>query len=137
MNNQAKAELNVKKVEQWIADRDAAQDFNEYERGGKINRGAICAELDFARSVVNQNPRVKELLAQAESRWYEPTAQDTKALQAASERAEKRVARTSGEIAALQDELAKTKAENALLRRLLEKYQAMADIIAESGALRL
>ena len=137
LSGQQKAQENVELVIRWIAERDLQNDFHEYERQGKINRGALCEELDFARSVVNQNPAVKALIAEAEARWYEAKADDVKSLKSASERSEKRVAQTVSDNSKLLDELAKLKAENHLLRTKLEKFEAMEEIIASTGLVRL
>lgn len=137
LSGKQKAEANVKAVEKWIADRDEANDFNEYERQGKINRGALCSELDIARSVTNQNPAVKQLIAEAEKRWYDRPAEDIKSLKAASERYEKRVAVASSEISKLTDEIAKLKAENSELKRQLERYAAMDEVIKSTGLAHL
>ncbi len=39
----------TERVDQWIAVRDRCSDYLEYERSGEVNRGALCAELDFSR----------------------------------------------------------------------------------------
>jgi hypothetical protein len=132
-----KAQANNEAVRQWVAARDAAGDYIEYERQGKVNRGALCEELDFARSVVNQNPAVKAILADAEARWYGVREEDTKSLKAATVRSEVRVAKTASDNSRLLDELAKLKAENTLLKRQLEKYAAMDEIIKTTGLVRL
>lgn len=132
-SGQQKAQENVQRLTQWIAERDQQGDFNEYERQGKINRQALCSELDFSRSVVTQNPRVKKLLGEAESRWFNHKQQDSKAHEAARERSEKRVAEVNADVSRLQDEIARLKAENAALRRTLEKYAAMDEIIQSTG----
>ena len=61
MNGQPIAQENVAKAQRWISERDIASDYVDYERQGKINSSSICAKLDFARSVINQNPTVKVL----------------------------------------------------------------------------
>lgn len=137
LSGKQKAEANVKALEKWIADRDRANDFNEYERQGKINRGALCAELDIARSVTNQNPLFKQLIAEAENRWYDRRTEDIKSLKALSERHEKRVALASSEINKLYDHIAKLKAENSMLKRQLERYAAMDEVIKSTGIAHL
>ncbi|MEI8353955.1 MAG: hypothetical protein WCG22_05545 [Lentisphaerota bacterium] len=123
----------AQRVVQWIAERDRRGDHAEYERDGRINRGALCAELDFGRSVLTQNPAVKAALAEAEARWFERRQVDIEAHEAARERAEKRVAERSADVSKLEDELARLKAENALLRRQLERYEAMDEVIRQTG----
>jgi uncharacterized protein YdcH (DUF465 family) len=48
-----------------------------------------------------------------------------------------RVAKTASDNSRLLDELAKLKAENTLLKRQLEKYAAMDEIIKTTGLVRL
>lgn len=132
-NGQETGQQYAQRVQQWIAERDAVGDYVEYERAGKINRAALCAELDFGRSVVTQNPIVRECLAEAEGRWFGNKEQDSKAHAAARERSEKRVAQTNADISKLQDEVAKLKAQNSILRRQLEKYEAMDAVIRSTG----
>ena len=43
------------------------EDARSIVRGGQLNRGEICRSLNCARSVLHQNPRVKESLAQLEA----------------------------------------------------------------------
>lgn len=123
----------AERVNQWIAERDLCGEYLEYERGGKINRGALCAELDFSRSVINQNPAVKAALASAEQRWFGGSQEDTQAHEAARERSEKRAAQRASDVNRLEDEVAKLKAENALLRKQLERYAAMDAVIQQTG----
>ena len=123
----------AERVDRWIAERDLCGDYLEYERGGKINRGALCAELDFSRSVINQNPAVRAALASAEQRWFGGSQEDTQAHEAARERSEKRAAQRASDVSRLEDEDAKLKAENALLRKQLERYAAIDAVIQQTG----
>lgn len=132
-SGQQKAQEYAQRVGAWIAHREAANDFLEYERNGKINRQALCAELDFGRSVVSQNPAVRAELEDAEQRWYGAKQNDVKAHQAAVERSERRVAKSNNDVNKLLDQIAKLSAENALLRRQLSKYEVMSEILAETG----
>lgn len=130
---QQKAKDYAQRISQWIAAREAANDFLEYERNGKINRQALCAELDFGRSVVSQNPAVRSALEEAEQRWFGVKINDIKATQAAVERSERRVAKSNNDVNKLLDQIAKLSAENALLRKQLQKYEVMSEILAETG----
>ena len=121
------------RVQAWVAERDAAHDYLEYERGGKVNRAELCAELDFGRSVVSQNPTVRECLREAESRWYGPRETSSRAHDAARERAESKSNRSLHELSKTLDDVAKLKAENALLRKRLKKYEALEEILIETG----
>lgn len=134
MNNQQIGEVYAQKVEKWIKDRNDSQDFMEYRNGKKINRSALIAELDFSRSVVNQNKEVKRLLSEAEKEWYgSQEDEDTAAHQAARERSEKKASQRNTEISKLEDEIAKLKAENAALRKQLYRFEAMEEVIQKTG----
>lgn len=132
-NGQQKAQQYADRVQKWIAERDAHGDYPEYERSNKVNRAALCDELDFSRSVVNQNPAVKAALAEAEKRWYGEKELDTKAHEAARERSEKRANQRSADVSKLEDVIAKLKAENSTLRKQLERYSAMDEVIQKTG----
>lgn len=126
--------LYADRVRQWIAERDGLQDFMEYERGGKVNRAALCTELDFGRSVVSQNPAVRQALGAAEQRWYGPGL-SARASDAARERAERQSTRVQRELGNAREQIAKLKAENVLLRERLGKYEALEEILVETGRL--
>ncbi|WP_415912786.1 hypothetical protein [Neptuniibacter sp. QD37_11] len=132
-NGKEQGQENALLVQQWITERDAIGDYVEYERNGKVNRAALCSELGFGRSVVTQNPAVKQLLIEAETRWYGTEDQDTKAHDAARNRSEQRVAQTNRTINKLEDKLAEALAENSVLRERLERYEAMDAIIQSTG----
>ena len=122
------------RLKDWIAQRDAQQDYLEYERAGKINRTILCQELDFGRSVLTQNPAAKACLLEAERRWFgNPQPKDTQAHDAARERAETRSTRTNRQLNIALDENAKLRAENALLRRRLKKYETLQEVLLETG----
>lgn len=133
-SGQQKGQDYAQRVVDWITQRDIADDFVEYQRNGKINRQALCAELDFGRSVVSQNPAVRSALEEAEQRWFGVKHRnDIKAQQAAVERSERRVAKSNNDVNKLLDQIAKLSAENALLRKQLQKYEVMSEILAETG----
>lgn len=67
-SGQQLAQENVAKFASWIAEREAADDWNDYIRRGKLNRTTITEECDFALSVFQQNPAVKSDLEALEVR---------------------------------------------------------------------
>ena len=133
--SQERAQQNIAAIEAWIAERDANGDFGEYANGKKVNRKVLASELDCARSVFAQNPTVKALLRDAETRWYGKTPEDSASLEASRDRAEKRSADASSQVSKLTDEVARLKAENYTLRRELERYDAMREVIEKTGLL--
>lgn len=50
---------NLRLLLNWVEQRYAAGDWDDYVRGGKLNKSEIAAECGFARSVFAQNPAIK------------------------------------------------------------------------------
>ena len=121
------------RVDKWIAEREQQKDWAEYERAGKINRAVLCAELDFGRSVITQNPAVRAALKEAEQRWFDLRDETKAGQEAARERSEKAAATVSQAASKLRDEVALLKAENQLLRKRLSKFEVLAEVLAETG----
>ena len=126
----------VELVITWVSEREAQGDYLEYEQKGKINRSALCTELGFARSAFQTNPDLVKAIVDAETRWFGKPIQDPKSLKAAAERSEKRASSINADNSKLAEEIVRLKAENNLLRRQLEKYKAMDEIIQSTGLLR-
>lgn len=129
------AKVYAARVRQWIAERDALGDYGEYERSRRVDRSALCSELDFGRSVVAQNPAVRESLAVAEARWYAREAESPAAQRAARERAEARSGGLQRELDRTRDQVARLAAENSALRRRLARHEALEEILVETGRL--
>ena len=123
----------AERVQAWIAERDTVGDHLEYERGGKVNRTALCAELDFARSVTTQNPAVRASLLEAERRWYGTCQANTGAHDAARDRTERKSVRLRRALNQALDENARLKSEISLLREKLQKYGVLDEMLAETG----
>jgi len=127
-------------VQNWIAERNAMQDFQEYERRGAINKTVLSQELGIGKSAFRQNPRIKAALEEAESRWFpkkektdEEKAKDNKAKEEALDRSESRLSASRSELSKVLDENAKLRAENSDLKRKLERFEEMQSIISETG----
>ena len=132
-NGQQIAKENVAKIETWIAERDTARDWEEYEYQGKINRTVISAELDFAKSVCTQNKQVRSLLNEAEERWFGWKEISKASHDAARERAEKHSTSISSSNSKLTLRVAELEAENRQLRQELRAYREQQALV-ESGA---
>jgi len=129
------AKENVKKVTNWIAERNSLRDWDEYKNDlGKINRTALSVELDFGISVPHQNPAVKRLLQDAEQLWFKKTPkQPAEAAQEASiERSQVKLGKSSTENNKLTVRVAELEAENRQLQKELASFRRMRDMI-ESG----
>ncbi|WP_330926641.1 hypothetical protein [Candidatus Sororendozoicomonas aggregata] len=122
-NGQQIAKENLAKVEAWIAERDAARDWEEYEFNGKVNRTVISAELNFAKSVCTQNKKVRSALNEAEERWFGHKEISKASHEAARERAEKQAATVTYSNNALTMRIAELEAENRQLRKELQAFR--------------
>lgn len=126
-----KAEETVAGLTAWISERDRLNDYEEYRNGHQVNRASLIAEGVLKRSQlsINGNPRLRKLLADAESRWYRDLGQKDyhKESHEAEEefyrrhleelrRLQDAFARTQAELAPLKAEVVSLRAENTQLR---------------------
>jgi hypothetical protein len=140
MNGQESAAIHVAAFEQWI-ERMSDGDYSQIVRSGHLGRSEICRECNFARSVLHQNPRVKQLLAELEGRLRErgvlprvvkadhapaPPLRPTGQLQAIADA--ERLKRLEVENAALRVDLAG-------LRERMRHHEARVQILGETGRL--
>jgi hypothetical protein len=65
MNGQERAEQNFLAFQTWDTAKTDA-DFREMVMQGRLNRGEVSRECAFGRSVLVQNPRIKEALHELE-----------------------------------------------------------------------
>lgn len=142
------AKANLLKFQSWIAEREAANDWNEYLRGDKLNRSEIAAECGFALSVLRQNPAVKGALQDLEARldvfgvaqslgtaprsFHTETNAEDKVI-------ERRVMAAKGQAEArvkmLEEQNAALKAEVAGLRERLRRFEHLDDHLCRTGRL--
>lgn len=140
MNGQEAAVAHVAAFEQFVG-RMSDGDFSQIVRSGQLGRSEICRECNFARSVLHQNPRVKQLLAELEGRLREcgvlpravkqgrtptPPLRPTGQLQAMADA--ERLKRLEAENAALRVDL-------TALRERLRHNEARMQILGETGRL--
>ena len=104
---------------------------------GRLNRGEICRECNFSRSVLTQNPRVKEALRRLEERL-----RDSGVLPRVAELGAALPLRAKGQMQATADaeRLKRLEAENsamrvelAELRQRLKRFEAREALLAETG----
>lgn len=110
---------------------------------GVLSRKEIAIECGFAKSALDQNPRIKAALRELEDSLrvrgvLPPVVEKT------PEDAEKPLMREPGKLRAaladarqhrLETENASLKAENAELKRSLEKYSVLREALAMTGRL--
>jgi hypothetical protein len=99
--------------------------------GIDLNKSVIAKECGFDRQVFRTNPRCAEILSGADDR--DRTANLTRLEQAEADREQK--AKVDGNQMALEEENLRLKAENAALRRDLDRFTRLSAVIAETGRL--
>lgn len=141
------AKDNVLKFQTWVAERDTANDWQDYIRNGKLNRTELARECGFASSVLRQNPAVSKALQALEERLASngtlapkiaaPEGSDEaaatekvidKRIMAAKSRAEARAK-------ALEEQNAALKAEVRDLHDRLKRFEHLDDHLARTGRL--
>ena len=141
------AAVNLQRFNEWIVEREAAADWSDYIRNGKLNRSEIATECGFALSVVRQNPAVKAALETLESRLQlagilQHTKADFKVDRentdiATTQAAEMRIlaAKSVAErrVKSVEEQNAALKAEVNDLKQQLKQYKFLGDHLAATG----
>lgn len=112
------------------------EDFRQIVHRGSINKREIAVECGFARSVLDQNPRVKKALAELEEQLRSRGVLPRKSEK--TESPQRAVSERRGDIDAerlrrLETENALLRAEVAALKKQLAKFDALSQVLAESG----
>jgi hypothetical protein len=137
MNGQERAEENFLAFRVWLATKTDA-DFREMVTQGRLNRGEICRECDFGRSVLLQNPRIKEALNELEeelrARGVLPalTTSEVVPLRA---KGQLQAATDAERLKRLEAENAGLRAELTEVRQRLKRFEALEALLAETGRL--
>lgn len=139
-NGRQISEENVKTFASWLASKSDV-DFRAMASRGALSRKEIAIECGFAKSALNQNPRIKVALMDLESslraRGVLPPLVEKSAAEAAAplmrEPGALRGALDAERIRRLETDNAILKAENAELKRALEKFTVLRDALAQTG----
>jgi hypothetical protein len=136
------AEQNAELFAAWVAGK-TDDDFRAMASRGVLSRKEIATECGFAKSALDQNPRIKTALRELEDslrlRGVLP-----KATENSPEEAAKPLMREPGKLRAslevermrrLETDNASLKAENAELKRALEKHTLLREALALTGRL--
>lgn len=136
------AEQNVQTFSTWRASK-TDDDYRAMTSRGILSRKEIARECGFAKSALDQNPRIKLALKELEedlrARGVLPPA-----VVRSPEEVTKPLMREPGKLRAsldaerlrrLEQENASLKAENAELKRSLEKYAVLKEALALTGRL--
>lgn len=148
LSGQQLAAVNLQKFNAWSAEREAAEDWQDYLRGDKLNRSEIAAECGFALAVIRQNPAVKTALEALESRLVasgviQPSNAAPDAANEADKASEKVVnkrmmaakGKAEARVKALEEQNAALKAEVASLRERLRRFEHLDDHLGRTGRL--
>jgi hypothetical protein len=134
-NGRQLAEQNATLFAIWVASK-ADDDFRAMTNRGVLSRKEIAKECGFAKSALDQNPRIKAALRELENelrhRGILPPAvvQDPDEPQqpAMREPGRHRAAQETERLRRLEQENASLKAEVAELKRILEQHAMLRDV---------
>ena len=134
-------EQNVAVFAAWVASK-TDDDFQTMANRGVLSRKEVAKECGFAKSALDQNPRIKAALRELEDdlrqRGILPAAvvRDTDEQQPVMrEPGRLRAAQETERLRRLEQENASLKAEVAELKRALEKHAMLRDALALTGRL--
>lgn len=138
LSGQQKADQNLSIFLSWVASK-TDDDFREMVLRGQINRTEISKECGFAKSVLLQNPRVKDSLRTLETQLRErgilpPVANSTTSAPA-TDAPNPRAAADKARLKRLEAENAALRAELMELRGQLERYRLMDSVLSSTGRL--
>ena len=136
------AETNFASFQAWASSKSDAN-FREMVTRGVLSRKEIAIECGFAKSALDQNPRIKAALRELEDdlrqRGILPVAvvRDTDEQQqpVMREPGRLRAAQETERLRRLEQENASLKAEVAELKRALERHAMLRDALALTGRL--
>lgn len=145
-SGQQTAEVNYQKFIVWLASK-SADDFRQLvnKRDGVLSRKEIAAECDFGGSAINQNPRIKEALLKKETELREsgvlpplasrnePTPNTTTPEPRTAASAPKSF--DAERLRRLELENASLKTENQELKRQLDKFAVLREVLSTTGRL--
>lgn len=141
-NGQQRAEQNVQTFLTWVASK-TDDDFRALTSRGMLSRKEIAIECGFAKSALDQNPRIKASLRELEdglrARGILPSAlekatQDP-AMPPVRESGKLRGALDAERLRRLETDNASLRAEVAELKRSLEKHVVLSEALALTGRL--
>lgn len=136
------AEQSAQAFATWVAGK-TDDDFLAMANRGVLSRKEIATECGFAKSALDQNPRIKTALRELEDSLRQRGVLP-KATEKSPEEAAKPLMREPGKLRAsldaermrrLETDHASLKAENAELKRALEKYTLLGEALALTGRL--
>lgn len=141
-SGQQVAEENVRKFTAWVASK-TDDDFRSMVLRGVLSRTDIAAECDFAKSVLSQNPRIRDSLKDLEAGLRERGILPKPAAEPDGGPVEPRTRQVEGvgslrdaeRLKRLEQENASLRAELAEVKRALSRYAVLQEALAETGRL--
>jgi len=142
MSGKQVAEKNLQTFVAWVASK-SDEDFRALTTRGVLSRKEIAIECGFAKSALDQNPRIKAALRALEDelrvRGVLPPAierdPEASATPLIREPGRLRAVQEAERLRRLEQENAGLKAEVAELKRNLEKYTVLHEALAQTGRL--
>ncbi len=138
LSGQQKADQNLTTFQSWLASKTDA-DYREMVLRGQLNRTEIARECGFAKSVLLQNPRVRDSLKTLEAELRErgvlPPVADPATPVPATDAPNPRAAVDRARLKRLEAENAALRAEVMELRGQLERYRLMDNVLSSTGRL--
>lgn len=139
MNGQQRSEQNLATFLSWVASK-TDDDFREMVARGQLSRQEIARECGFAKSVLLQNPRVKDALKTLETQLRErkvlpPVAETSESDAAPQATPNPRAAADKARLKRLESENASLRAELTQVRADLDRYRLMDSVLCSTGRL--
>jgi hypothetical protein len=136
------AEQNFQIFQAWLANK-TDDDFRQMVSRGVLSRKEMAKECGFAKSALDQNPRIKEKLNAVEDglrdRGVLPALEEKSSIEGVAppmrELGQQRAARDAERLKRLEQENASLRAENDELKRHLERYVVLQEALALTGRL--
>ncbi|MEN3277564.1 MAG: hypothetical protein V7631_3354 [Massilia sp.] len=142
-SGQQLAEQNFQAFTAWLSSR-TDEDFRQLVTRGSLSRKEIATQCGFAVSALNQNPRIKSALLEKEALLREvgllpPIARTADHANATApvmpdSGSARRTADTERQ-RRLEQENASLRAENSQLKRELERYAVIREVLSATGRL--
>jgi hypothetical protein len=141
-NGQQLAEKNFKTFLTWLDSR-TNDDFRQMVGRGGLSRKEIAVQCSFAVSVLNQNPRIKDALLRKEVELRAAGVLPSKVSDFSEEASLPAVAASASRghlieverLRRLEVENASLKAENQELKRQLDKFAVLREVLSMTGRL--
>ena len=134
------AAVNLGRFNEWVVEREAANDWADYIRGGKLNRTEVAAECGFGTPAFRQNPAIAQALQALEARLSDSCVikpvevpPDEVTSHAADLRILSSKASAERRTKAVEEQNAALKAEVNDLKQKLKQYKFLDEHLATTG----